>query len=93
MDGRLVFLPKLSLKGLRLYQGRYREVHNHCEVVAQVASINLISTNKIWRTMAKSSGDRIFVIDIQERQVDKKFGEDKSVGRPGEVESSNLVGF
>jgi len=43
--------------------------------------------------MAKSSGDRIFVIDIQERQMDEKFGEDKSVGRPGEVESSNLVGF
>ena len=46
MDGRLVFLPKLSLKGLRLYQGRYWEVHNHCEAVAQVASINLISANK-----------------------------------------------
>jgi len=29
--------------------------------------------------MAKSSGDRIFVIDIQEQQVDEKFGEDKSV--------------
>jgi len=43
--------------------------------------------------MAKSSGDRIFVIDIQERQVDEKFGEDKSVDRLGEVESSNLVGF
>jgi len=79
IDGRPVFLLRFSLKGLRLYQGRFWEVDNHCEAVAQVASINLISANKTRRAMAKSSGDRIFVIDIQERQVDEKFGEDKSV--------------
>ena len=74
-----MFLPRLSLKGLRPYQGCYRKVHNHCEAEAQVASINLISANKTRWAMAKSSGNRIFVIDIQEWRVDKKFGEDKSV--------------
>jgi len=65
-DGRLAFIPRLSLKGLRLHQGRYWEVHNHCEAVAQAVSINLISANETRRVMAKSSGDRIFVIDIRE---------------------------
>jgi len=65
-DGRLAFVPRLSLKGLRPHQGRYWEVHNHCEAVAQVASINLISANETQRAMTKSSGDRIFVIDIHE---------------------------
>jgi len=29
--------------------------------------------------MTKSSGDRIFVIDIRERRVGEEFGEDESV--------------
>jgi len=45
-DGRPAFIRRLSIKGLRPHQGRYREVHNHCEAVAQAASINLISANK-----------------------------------------------
>jgi len=74
-----VFVPRLFLKVLPPYQGRYWEVHNHCEAVAQVASIKLISANKTRRIMAKSSGDRIFVIEIQEQRVNEKFGEDESV--------------
>jgi len=46
MDGRPAFIPRLSLKGLRPHKGHYREVHNHCEVVPQAASINLISANE-----------------------------------------------
>jgi len=79
MDSRPAFIPRLSLKGLRPHQGRYWEVHNHCEAVAQAASINLISTNETRWAMTKSSGDRIFVIDICERQVGEEFGEDESV--------------
>jgi len=78
-DGRPAFVPRLSLKGLRPHQGRYQEVHNHCEEVAQAASINLISANETRRAMTKSSGDRIFVIDIRERWVGEEFGEDESV--------------
>jgi len=78
-DGRLAFVPRLFLKGLRPHQGRYREVHNHWEAVAQAASINLISAYKTRRAMTKSSGDRIFVIDIRERRVGEEFGEDESV--------------
>jgi len=79
MDGRPAFISRLSLKGLRPYQGPYREVHNHCEVVAQVAFINLISANETRQAMAKSSGDRIFMINIRERRVGKEFGKDESV--------------
>jgi len=78
-DGRPPFVPRLSLKGLRPHQGRYRAVHNHWEVVAQAASINLISANETRRAITKSSDDRIFVIDIRQRWVDKEFGEDESV--------------
>jgi len=78
-DGRPAFIPRLSLKGHRSHQGRYREVHNHCEAVAQAASINLISANETRRAMTKSSGDRIFVIDIRERRVGEEFSEDESV--------------
>jgi len=78
-DGRPAFVPRFSLKGLRPHQGRYWEVHNHCEAVAQAASINLISANETRRAMTKSSGDRIFVIDIRERRVGEEFGEDESV--------------
>jgi len=66
MDGRLAFVPRLSLKGLRPHQVCYREVHNHCKAVAQAASINLISANETRWAITKSSGDRIFVIDIHE---------------------------
>jgi len=45
-DGRLAFVPKLSLKRLRPHQGRYHEVHNHCVAVAQAAHINLISADE-----------------------------------------------
>jgi len=45
-DGRPAFIPRLFLKGLRPHQDRYQEVHNHCEAVAQAASINLISANE-----------------------------------------------
>jgi len=79
MDGQPEFVPRLSLKGLRHYQGHYREVHNHCEAVAQAASINLISANETRQAMTKSRGDRIFVIDIRERWVGKEFAEDESV--------------
>jgi len=65
-DGRLAFIPRLSLKGLRPHWGRYRKVHNHYKAVGQAASINLISANETRRVMTKSSGDRIFVIDIHE---------------------------
>jgi len=79
MDGRLAFISRLSLKGLGPHQTRYREVHNHCEAVAQAASINLISANETRRAMTKSSDDRIFVIDIRERRVGEEFSEDESV--------------
>jgi len=78
-DGQPAYVPRLSLKGLRPHHGCYREVHNHCEAIAQAASINLISANETRRAMTKPSGDRIFVIDIHEQQVDKEFGEDESV--------------
>jgi len=93
-DGRPAFIPRLSLKGLRPHQGRYREVDNHCEAVAQAASINLISANKTRQAMTKSSDDRIFVIDIRERRVGEEFGEDEiCFGRSGEVESPNPSGL
>ena len=78
-DGKVAFVPKLSLEGLRPHQGRYREVHDHCVAVAWAASINLISAKETRRTMSKSSGDRIFVLDIRERKVGEEFGEDESV--------------
>jgi len=78
-DGQPAFVPRLSLKGLRPHQGRYWEVHNHCEAVAQAASFNLISANKTQRAMTKSSGDRIFLIDIRERRVGEEFSEHESV--------------
>jgi hypothetical protein len=46
VDGRLAFVPKLSLEGLRPHQCRYREVHNYCAAVARAASINLISADE-----------------------------------------------
>jgi len=79
MDGRPAFVPRLSLKGLRPHHGRYWEVHNHCKAGAQAASINLISANETRQAMAKSSGDRIFVIDIRERWVGEEFGDNESV--------------
>jgi len=79
MDGRPAFVPKLALRGLRPYQGRYREVHNLWVAVGKVASINLISTDETRRAMWRFSGDRIFVIDIQKRQMGDEFGEDDSV--------------
>jgi len=79
MDGRPVYVPRLSLKALRPHQGRYRKVHNHCEAVSQAANINLISANETRRVMTKSSGDRIFLIDIRKRWVGEEFGEDESV--------------
>jgi len=79
MDGRPAFIPRLSLKGLRPHQGRYREVHNNCKAVAQAASINLISANETRLAKTKSRGDRIFVIDIRERQVGEEFREDESI--------------
>jgi len=78
-DSRPAFVPRLSLKGLRPHEGRYRKVHNHCEMVAQATSINLISANKTRRAMTKSSGDRIFVINIRERWVGEEFSKDESV--------------
>jgi len=78
-DGRPAFVPKLTLKGLRPHQGRYREVHNHCAAVAKAASINLISADETRRAMSRLSGDRIFVIDIRERRMGDEFGEDDSV--------------
>ena len=78
-DGRPAFVPKLSLKGLRPHQGRYREVHNHCATVARAASINLISADETRQAMSKTSTDRIFVIDIRERRMGEEFGEDDSV--------------
>jgi len=78
-DGRPAFVPKISLMGLRPHQGRYREVHNHCAAVAHAASVNLISAEETRHSMSKNSGDRIFVIDIRERQVGEEFGEDESV--------------
>jgi transposase InsO family protein len=78
-DGRPAYVPKLALTGLRPHQGRYREVHNHCAMVAHTASINLISAEETIRTMkARHSGDRIFVIDIRERTLRDEFGEDES---------------
>ena len=79
MDGRPTFVPKLALKGLRPHQGCYREVHNHCTAVAKAASIILISANETRWAMSRFSGDRIFVIDIRERQMGDEFGEDDSV--------------
>ena len=78
-DGRLAFVPKLSLKGLRPHQGRYREVHNHCAAVAQAARINLISADETRRAISSSSRDQIFVVDIRERVMGDEFGEDESV--------------
>jgi transposase InsO family protein len=78
-DGRPAFVPKLSLKGLRPHQGRYREVHNHCATVARAASINIISADETRQAMSKTSTDRIFVIDIRERRMGEEFGEDDSV--------------
>ena len=78
-DGQPAFVPRLSLKGLRPDQGRYGQVHNHCEAVAQSASINLISAYETQRAMTKSSDDRIFVIDIRERRVGEEFGGNESV--------------
>jgi len=63
----------------RPHQSCYREVHNHCEAVAQAASINLISANEMRLAMVKSSGDRIFVIDIRKRRVGEEFGVNESV--------------
>ena len=45
-NGRVAFVSKLVLKGLRPHQGRYREVHNHWKSVAHRASINLISAEE-----------------------------------------------
>jgi len=78
-DGRPAFVPRLALEGLRPHQGRYREIHNHCAAVAQVASINLMSADETRRAMSTFSGDRIFVIDIRERRMGDEFGEDDSV--------------
>jgi len=65
--------------GLRPHQGRYREVHNHGAAVAEATSINLISADETRNTTSKNSGDRIFVLDICERQVGDEFTEDESV--------------
>jgi hypothetical protein len=78
-DGQVAFLLKLSLKGLRLHQARYREVHNHYVALAQAASINLISAEATRQAMSKTSRDRIFVVDIRERAVGDEFGEDESI--------------
>ena len=80
-DGRPAFVPRLSLKGLRPSQGRYREMHNHCAAVARAASINLVTADETARIMKapKHSGERIFVIDIRERPVGDEFGSDESV--------------
>jgi len=78
-DGRMAFVPKLALKGLRPQQGCYREVHNHWKSVARTASINLISADEARQAMSKSSKDRIFVLDIRERKIGEEFGEEESV--------------
>jgi len=41
--------------------------------------INLISADETRNAMLQNSGDRIFVLDIRERQVGDEFGEDESV--------------
>ena len=69
-DGRVAFVPRLALKGLRPQQGRYQEVHNHWKVVARAASINLISAEETSPAMAKSSKYKIFVLDVRERKVE-----------------------
>jgi len=78
-DGRPAFVPKISLMGLRPYQGRYQEIHNHCAAVANAASVNLISAEETRHSMFKDSGDKTFVIDIRERQIGEEFGEEESV--------------
>jgi len=79
-SGQPTFVSRISLKGLCPHQGRYREVHNHCAAVARAAHISLISADETRRlTMTKSSGDQIFVVDIRERAVGDKFGEDELI--------------
>ena len=78
-NGRVAFVPKLALKGLRPHQGRYREVHNHWKSVARAASINLISAEETSLSRSKASKDRIFVFHIRERKWGEEFGEDESV--------------
>jgi len=58
-DGRVAFVPKLALIGLRPQQGHYQEVHNHWKTVARMASINLITADETGRSRSKSSKDRI----------------------------------
>jgi len=68
-DGRLAFVPQLSLTGLRPYQRRYREVQSHCAMIAKAANINLISAEETKRAMKsteKPGGERIFVIAIHQ---------------------------
>jgi len=78
-DGRVAFIPKLALKGLRPQQGRYREVHNHWRSVAWVVSINLISAEETKQAMSRPGKDRIFVLDVRERRVGEEFSDDESV--------------
>jgi hypothetical protein len=68
-DGRVAFVPKLALKGLRPQQGHYQEVHNHWKSVARAVSINLISADETGRARSRSSKDRIFVFDVPEQKL------------------------
>lgn len=69
--------------GLSPHQGRYREVHHHCALVARAANINLISAKEIEsaiKSAGKSGGDRIFVIDIwQNTPGNGEIGEDNAI--------------
>jgi len=47
--------------------------------VARKASINLISADEASQSRSKSSKDRIFVFDVQERKLGKELREDESV--------------
>jgi len=82
-DGRLAFVPRLSLTGLRPHQGRYREVQSHCATIPKAADINLISaeeTERAMKSIGKPGGDRIFVIDIRQRpSEDTKTEDDHSI--------------